>query len=172
MGVAMKAFMDGIVNVLADSRLTILLASSSWIVPLMQTIHILGISMVMSASFLMSLRTLGLFAPNQPIASIAARFLPWIWWAIPVLFLTGSLLILAEPKRELLNPTFRIKMALVLIAAIATAIFHQRLTRAARTQGRVCARNVGNKAIAAISLVVWIAVLVAGRMIAYDNNAF
>jgi hypothetical protein len=163
--------MEGIVNLLADSSLTDFLASSSWIVPLTQTIHILGISIVMSASFLMSLRTFGLFAPKQPIASIAARFLPWLWWAMPVLLLTGSLLILAEPKRELLNPTFRIKVALVLIATITTAIFQKRLIRADHAEGRAGARHIGNKAMAAISLVVWIAVLVTGRMIAYDNNA-
>jgi hypothetical protein len=160
--------MENIVNLLADSKLTVFLASSSWIVPMMQTIHILGISIVMSASFLMSLRTLGLFAPKQPIASIAGRFLPWVWWALPILLLTGGLLILAEPKRELLNPTFRIKVALVVIATITTAIFQKRLTQA---EGTVEAGNNGNKTVAAISLVVWIAVLVAGRMIAYDNNA-
>jgi hypothetical protein len=163
--------MEGMVNVLANSRLTDFLASSSWIVPLMQTIHILGICMVMSASFLMSLRTLGLFAPNQPIASIAGRFLPWLWWALPILLSTGGLLILAEPKRELLNPTFRIKVVLVLIATVTTAIFQKRLIRADHAQGRAGARNIGNKTMAAMSLFVWIAVLVAGRMIAYDNNA-
>ncbi len=76
---------------LATTSLSNTIQNVSWIIPTIQTIHIICVAIVISATFLVDLRILGMFARSQTLASLSDRFLTWIWWALIVLLVTGSL---------------------------------------------------------------------------------
>src|ERR1700738_1393634 len=84
------------------------------VIPTVQTIHILAIALVMTSALMISLRLLGMFGRDQPLARIAARCLPFVWWALPVLPATAAIMIVGEPARSLRNPVFQLKMALLI----------------------------------------------------------
>src|SRR3954468_18730210 len=84
--------------------------STGWIVPAVQTVHILAIAAVMSSVLMLDLRLLGLAGGDQPIARVRQRFRPVIWWVLPLLLATGALMIVGEPARSLANPVFQLKM--------------------------------------------------------------
>ena len=156
---------------LSETPLSLTIQNVSWIIPTVQTIHIACIAIVISSVFMMDLRLLNLAGKEQPTGAYAARFLPWIWWTLPVLLVSGSILIIGEPGRSLENPAFQLKMALLIGAMIATAILHRpigkepaywELTPGHRTRGRV---------IAVISLCLWVGIVFAGRWIAYYNTS-
>src|SRR5258707_10457064 len=93
-----------------------------WIIPTVQSIHILAISAVAASALMINLRLLGLYAADQPLREILARFLPFIWWPLIVLLLTGIVMIVGEPPRSLKNPVFQLKMPLLVAALVATSL--------------------------------------------------
>src|SRR5881227_3392388 len=59
--------------------------STPWVVPAVQTVHILAIATVLGAVLMINLRLLGLAGVDQPLARQSQRYLPVIWWTLPVL---------------------------------------------------------------------------------------
>jgi hypothetical protein len=154
---------------LATTPLSLLIQNVLWIIPTVQTIHILSIAIVMSSVFMLNLRILGIIARAQPLAAVARRFQPWVWWALIMLLLSGSVLIIGEPKRALDNPAFILKMSLLGAVLILTLLFQRGLRRDARFWEKSPGRRVGGQLIAGISLVLWVGIVFAGRWIAYIN---
>lgn len=152
--------LDAFCQWLQATKLSSLISTHAWIIPALQTVHILAIASVISAIFMIDLRLIGAVRGEQPAHAFAARFLPFVWWPLPILALTGALLISAEPARSLENPSFIIKMAL-LLAAIAITYFYQR--HAANMAWRL---RLG---IGFVSLAVWTGIVLAGRWIAYTQ---
>src|SRR5262245_23232815 len=80
------------------------------IIPLSQSLHILAIAVVMIAVGMLNLQLLGFRVTRQSFAQHSARWMPWIWTGMAVLLVTGVVQTIAEPMREVMNHTFRIKM--------------------------------------------------------------
>jgi hypothetical protein len=139
----------------------------TWIIPLVQTIHILAIAIILSSVAMLDLRLLGLAGKRVTISGMAERFLPWIWGALAVLALSGMILITGEPDRSLLNPAFQIKMALVVSAIAVTLIFQRTVRRNAAFWDLSPSRRRSARLTALISLAIWLAIAICGRLIAY-----
>jgi hypothetical protein len=152
--------LDAFCHWLQATQLSQLISSHFWIIPALQTVHILAIAAVVSSAFMIDLRLIGLVRGEQSTDAFAARFLPFIWWSLPILAVTGALLISAEPARSLENPSFGIKMAL-LLAAITVTLLYQRL--GARL-GWLPRFGMG-----LASLLLWTGIVLAGRWIAYTQ---
>src|SRR4051812_32105211 len=97
---------------LNGTKLSLAFKTTSWLIPVSQSVHILCVAVVMSAVLLTGLRLLGVSARHYPVSAFRGRFLPWVWGAYAVLLFTGALQIIAEPGRALPNPFFQVKMAL------------------------------------------------------------
>lgn len=136
--------------------------------PIAQTVHILAIAAIMGSIVLIDLRILGLALPSQGVPELMKRLLPWTWWALPALALSGAPFIFARPQRYEINPIFRAKFVLMTFAVAVTLAFHLFSSRDTayweRTGGRLGARLV-----AVVSLGLWISVMLAGRWIAYAD---
>jgi hypothetical protein len=153
-------------NWLADTPLSIWIQSTDWVIPAVQSIHIMAIAMVISSVLMLNLRLLGALRPLYSPAAAVRRFSPWIWSGLVVLLATGSILVTAEPGRDLLNLVFVAKMTRVLIAVVVTAAHQTMLSRGAA--GLELAQVSGSVRVGAIlSCVVWIAIVACGRWIAY-----
>lgn len=133
-----------------------------WIVPTVQSIHILAIAALMGAALMIDARLLGWVERDETVGAVARRFLPVIWWMLPVLLLTGIIMITGEPARSLKNPFFQIKFALILIAIAHLGLFHGRLRAAGARLGAAA-----TTAIVLPSALIWLAIILCGRWIAY-----
>jgi uncharacterized membrane protein len=136
----------------------------SWFVPTVQTVHILCIAVVMTSVGMLDFKMLGLAGRNQTLAAMVSNFMPWIWSALALLLITGTLLTITEPARELLNNAFRAKMLMVIAVAAILRFVQSRL------QGDPnywSARRGAARAIGAVSLLLVVTIIVAGRWIAY-----
>src|SRR5262245_9810978 len=112
MEVSMMQFSDW----LAQTNASMTIQRQLWIIPLVQTIHILAIAVVLSSVGMIDLKILGLAGGNQTMTETARRFTPWIWTGLAVLLLSGLILIVGEPVRELGVSVFWVKMGLLLVA--------------------------------------------------------
>jgi hypothetical protein len=96
---------------------------TNWVVPTVQTIHILAIAVVVSSVLMIDLRLIGLFWADRPLQQVPSRFLPLAWWPLLVPLATGAIMIIAEPARSLKNPAFQLKMPVLLAALAVTGLF-------------------------------------------------
>jgi hypothetical protein len=139
----------------------------SWVVPTVQTVHILAIAAVAGSALMIDLRLLGLVAVEQSLKDVSSRFLPFIWWPLLILLATGAIMIVGEPPRTLKNPVFLLKMTLLVLAIAVTGLF-QYLVRRNPTFGASGSRQrVAAEAIAVVSLLLWTGIIFSGRWIAY-----
>jgi uncharacterized membrane protein SirB2 len=136
-------------------------------IPTVQTIHIVSIAIVMTSMAMLDLRLIGIAGRRQSLTEVGARFLPWVWVTLVVLLCSGSLLIIAEPGRELINQVFWLKMSLLVCAIVLTAIFQTMLRRRSGfwEQHRAAAILLGS-----VSLLMWVGIVGAGRWIAYVEH--
>lgn len=151
---------------LAATSLSHTIQTVTWIIPTLQTIHILCVAIVFSSAVLVDLRIFRLFERDEPLREVTRRFLPPIWPVLVILLVTGSLLIIGEPRRSLVNTTFYLKMALLLVAILLTATL-QRMALASPVGFEDRSRRMAGRALATLSILVWCGILFAGRWIAY-----
>jgi hypothetical protein len=138
-----------------------------WIVPTVQTIHILAIASVLAAALMINLRLIGIRGRDQPLARVSERFRPVIWWTLPILLASGTILIIGEPVRSLENSYFQLKMLLLIGAIIATLSFQIPLGKDVSYWESSPGRRVTARIIAVVSLLLWAGIVFAGRWIAY-----
>jgi hypothetical protein len=154
---------------LATTSLSHTIQEVKWVIPTLQTIHILSVAVVFSSAVLVDFRIFRLFERDEPLGGVMRRFLPPIWAVLTILLVTGSLLIIGEPRRSLINSTFYLKMALLLVAIVLTAGLQAPLAYAPTFWEKDRARRMAAKALATVSIVVWCGILFAGRLIAYTQ---
>jgi hypothetical protein len=159
----LRAFADW----LQTTGLSETIQNVSWIIPSIQTIHILCVAVVVTATFCVDLRILGFFSRSQTLAALSQRFLGWIWYLLILLLITGSLLIIGEPGRSLLNPAFAAKMAMLVVVAGLTVVLQRPLATNEGYWDASGGRQAAAKSIAVLSLVLWSCIVFAGRWIAY-----
>jgi hypothetical protein len=165
--------METIAIWLAGTAASEVIQKTLWVIPVMQTIHILSVAMVFSSVVMIEFRILGV-TKSQTIDETAHRFVPWIFGGIVVLALTGSILIIGEPKRSLPSYEFQMKMMYLAIAIAFTLAFARSVRRhapvwetAGGTTQEVSGRTLVN-VLALVALLVWSMVVVYGRWIAYS----
>lgn len=152
---------------LEHTALSQTIQSVDWIVPTVQTIHILAIALVAASALMIDLRLIGAFSADRPLKEVATRFLPFVWWPLLVLLATGAIMITGEPARSLKNPAFAVKMALLLTALTVTLVFQYKLRRDPDFGAPAGNRRVAATSIATLSMVLWAGIIFAGRWIAY-----
>lgn len=154
---------------LAATPLSHSIQTAGWIIPTLQTIHILAVAVLFSSAVLVDLRLLRLLQRDVPLPEVARRFLPVIWPVLLVLLITGSLLIIGEPRRSLLNTTFYFKMASLAAAVVVTAGLQWSIAAAPEFWERNLPRRLAGGLAATVSILIWCGVLFAGRWIAYTQ---
>jgi hypothetical protein len=156
---SVQAFCDWLSNTPVSLKIQTIL----WIIPAVQTVHILTVSLVLSSMAMLDLRLIGIVG-RQPISRMVTRFTPWIWYGIAMLATTGAILVIGEPERELLNWAFRTKMAMVATASVLMLIVQLQTKKDATYWDT---RRAAAALIGAVSLMLWVAIVTAGRWIAY-----
>jgi hypothetical protein len=143
-----------------------------WIIPASQIVHILGLAAILVSALSIDLRLLGVGGRRMSLAGMTGHFLPVIWSAVPLMAATGAILIIGEPRRDLLNPAFQTKM-LLLICALAATLGIRLMVRRAQSIGSSSLGQGGDhvgwplRTLALISLALWFGIAVCGRLIAY-----
>src|ERR1700691_2883001 len=115
---------------LGATPLSHIIQTTKWVIPALQTVHILSVAVVFSSAILVDLRLWRMLNRDVPLPDVARRFLPTIWPVLLILLITGGLLIVGEPRRSLLNSTFYLKMALLALAVVLTGGLQWSLSRA------------------------------------------
>jgi hypothetical protein len=137
-----------------------------WIIPVCQIVHILCLALVLSAIVFVDVRLLGLGPRRVTPQALARRFLPQVWGGVAVMAFTGAVLVIGEPRRDLPNPVFQLKMALLASALLVTWAVQHGLKTHPRFWGEASPAWPARLA-ALLSLGLWLGIAACGRLIAY-----
>jgi hypothetical protein len=155
---------------MADTPPSILFNKTSWVPPLVESVHILGIAAAFGAAMMINLRILGVAGQRHSMLEVEERYAPWIWGGLIVLLLTGIIMVIDEPAREMLSGWFWTKMAMVVFIALANLWFQSSV----RHHAAVWEPGHGTAALrigAGTLIALWCVIMIFGRLIAYTGIA-
>ena len=142
---------------------------NAWTIPAIQSVHIVGIALVMGSVLMIDLRILGWTWADQTLQQTTRRFGPWLTGSLWLLLATGILMVIGEPVRELVTFSFWLKMALVAVGALVAIVFQRTLRRHEREWEERLVHRFSIKALAVGTFLIWACIIVLDRLIAYDH---
>jgi len=141
------------------SPISLFIKGSKWPYPAVEILHITGLVLVFGSILVLNLRIFGRILREQPVSVVAAGLAPITLFGVIAQFLTGPVLFMATAARFWGNGPFRLK--LVLLAVALTYHFGVHRSLALRAEKSYPAL----KASAAVSMLLWIAVVLSGMSI-------
>ena len=131
-----------------------------WIFPAIQSVHFIGFAVSIGSIAIVDLRLLGFGMRRQSPAELAGDLNRWTLLGIAMMLITGFLMFSTDAVTYHNNPSFQVKMTVLMVALVFQFTVH-------RWAVRPGAGPVGTKLTAGASLLLWTTVLAAGRMIAF-----
>jgi hypothetical protein len=139
---------------------------SLWLFPLVETVHIIGFSILVGAIIAFDLRILGV-SKRISVRLLARHLLPWSLAALLLIVPTGVMMFASEATDLVGNGAFVVKMVLLMLAGTNAAAFHLGVFRNAALWDQNAPSPAGAKLHAVASILIWVSVITCGRMIAY-----
>jgi hypothetical protein len=142
------------------------LMRTAWAWPAMESVHFVGLSLLVGTILVFDLRMLGM-ARRVPMSALH-RLIPWGVLGYAINVISGSMFLMTEPNQYLYNPAFHFKVAFMGLAGLNILVFYF-----TATWRRVSALGPGDaaprlaKVVAATSLCLWLGVIICGRLITF-----
>lgn len=133
-----------------------------------ESTHVMTLMVCLGMLAVVDLRMLGLCLTDVPASRLAARLQKPMLVGFTVMFITGILLFSAIPVRTTQSLWFRIKLVLLVVAAINAWLFHRHMNASVASWDTAKRPPTRTRVAAALSLAIWAGVVVTGRFIAYD----
>ncbi len=144
-----------------ETRMSLYIKSTTWVFPLVETIHILALAVLLGSLFLIDLRLLGIAIRKWSPAQILEQLHSLINYSVVVILVTGVILFIAEPRKLFDSAAFGPKMMILALAIIFQYTLYPQV-RNMRTQIPIWGRLL-----ALVSLGLWFSVAVCGRAIGF-----
>jgi hypothetical protein len=152
--------MIGFFQWLTESPLARALAASESVFVAIQSLHFIGFAFLIGTIAIVDLRLLNLVVPDRKPADLATDLKPWTWVGLGMMLTTGPLMFSTSATAYHYNASFRFKMVCLTLALMYHFTLHRRAIRSDMSP-------VASKLAGAASLLLWSAVVFAGRMIAF-----
>jgi hypothetical protein len=157
------------------------LASTSWSIALHEsryaflvvlTVHVLTLSVFVGTALMIDLRLLGVAMVRVPASQVIGRLAPWTAAGLILMMTSGALLFYAAPLVRYENIFFRMKMATLVLALLNAWLFHRTVYRRIDDWDRDTVPPWHARLAGGLSLVLWVVIIAAGRMMAYQDYWF
>jgi hypothetical protein len=137
---------------------------STWLFPLIEAFHLVGLGLTAGAVLIVDLRLLGAGLRRQPVAQLSAAVEPWLLGSLSLMFASGIPLFLSESIKCYYSFAFWVKMSSLFLVLIFTFTIRRRVTRASP----ISDRPLRGRFTAIISLGLWFGVAWGGRWIGFS----
>jgi hypothetical protein len=155
---------------LEASSLATRIRNSLYLFPLIESSHVVGLTMVFGTIAIIDLRLLGIASTRRPFTRVASDVLRWTWAAFALTLTTGLLMFITNAGVYYHNFYFRSKMVLLALAGINVLIFELTTGRSVHRWDKDEAAPLTGKTVAAVSLVLWVAIIFLGRWIGFSTT--
>ncbi|WP_109488581.1 DUF6644 family protein [Occallatibacter savannae] len=137
--------------------------------PIVETVHVLAITMLAGTIAILDLRLLGVLFRGERVTTVARQVLPIVWTGFGILVISGSMLFAAEAAKSYANPAFRLKLILLLLAGLNPVIYYRIVYKRITEWDTSPKTPFAARLAGATSLTLWTAIIAAGRATAYFN---
>src|SRR6058998_1965705 len=162
--------MAGLLALLESSRLATAIRDSLYLFPIIESLHVLGLTLVFGTMVIIDLRLLGMASIRRPFTLLTSDILKWTWAAFVWTATTGTLMFITNANVYYHNFFFRTKMVLLALAGINMLMFELTTGRTVHRWDKDAAAPLAGKAAAALSLLLWIAIIFMGRWIGFTTS--
>jgi hypothetical protein len=149
---------------------SVVMRESQWAFPTALIFHLLGLVLFVGMRLPLDLRLTGLAFSGVPVSQLASRTAPWALVGAIVTIVSGMALYSADTARIASNPAFQIKVVMLVAALLNAWVFHAVLRRRIAEWEQTAAPPVVVRASGYVSLLLWSAVLVAGKLTPFVGN--
>jgi hypothetical protein len=143
-----------------DSPIGVEIRNYSALIAITQSVHLVGLTMLAGTLLIVNLRLMDIGFVRHPTARIARELAPWTSAGLVILLASGTLILSSEALKCYESTFFWTKMTILLVAILFHFTVHRRVTRS-EPPAPVSRR----RAVACLSLTLWIGVALAGKMI-------
>jgi hypothetical protein len=148
-----------------DSGIGEAIRNSTWLFPVMEAFHLLGLGLTFGAVLIVNLRLLGVGLTQQPVAQLSTAAQSWLIGGVILMFASGIPLFLSESIKCLYSAAFWVKMTSLFLVLIFTFTIYRRVTRTDIASDR----PLSGRSAALISLGLWCGVAWGGRWIGFGG---
>jgi len=151
-------------QLLQATRVGEAIRQSTWMFPVIESFHLMGLAVIGGAVLMVNLRLLGFGLNRQPVRQVASDAQPWLIGSLIFMFITGSLQFTAEAVKCYYREAFWVKMSSLLLAILFTFTIQRSVTMADE-------KRVGPlrcRLVALVSLTLWAGVAIGGRWIGFS----
>lgn len=141
------------------------LMRTAWAWPLMESLHFLGLCVLIGTVGTFDLRLLGV-ARQVPIAAVH-RLIPWGLLGFALNATTGAMFLMTEPDQYIFNAAFHLKVLFLAIAGVNAATFYLSSYRQVFGAAGTLVAPFHARVIAAVSLCMWVGIIICGRLITF-----
>jgi hypothetical protein len=143
--------------------------TSKWGWPFCETVHFLGLSLLIGTIGMFDLRLLGM-GRRVPIRALH-KLVPWGVFGYVISLITGIMFLATEPDQYIFNGAFHWKVLFMAVAGLNMVTFYLTVFRRVKSLegGEDAERSA--KVIAGLSLFLWVGVIVFGRMLTFYRPA-
>jgi hypothetical protein len=138
---------------------------SRWGWPTCESLHFIGLSLLIGTIFMFDLRLLGM-AKRMPIAALH-RLIPWTVLGYGINVTTGAMFLVTEPDQYIYNPSFHFKLLFMALAGVNISTFYLFIFRRIKGVGPGEEAPRSAKVVGAASLFLWTGIIVFGRMLTF-----
>lgn len=157
---------------LGNTPWSIALHESRYAFLVVLTIHVLTLSVFVGTALMIDLRLLGVAMIRVPASQVIERLVPWSAVGLILMVTSGALLFYAAPLVRYQNVFFRMKMATLVLALLNAWLFHRTVYRRIADWDRDAVPPRAARLAGGLSLVLWVVIITAGRMMAYQDYWF
>jgi hypothetical protein len=156
----------GVLGWLAATPLSDAMRGSIWLYPIVEIFHIFGFVILVGAAVMFDLRVLGL-SRNISVQALGRHLLPWSVSGLLLVVPAGLMMFSAHPHDFASNGVFLLKLGLIGTAGLNAALFHVGVYRSVTGWDKEIPAPGVAKMQALLSIILWIAVISCGRLLAY-----
>jgi hypothetical protein len=161
---------DALLKSLEASGLATRIRDSVFLFPMIESTHVIGLALVFGTIAIIDLRLLGLASTHRSFQRMASDILKWTWAAFALTVLTGSLMFTTNASVYYHNLFFRTKMLLLALSGINMLFFELTAGRTIHRWDQAPSAPRAARAVAALSLAMWIGIICMGRLIGFTTS--
>lgn len=161
-------FLENICNWLYETRVSVGIRESTLLFPAIEGVHLLGIALSVGMLCWFDLRLIGLAMKGEPVSKVWSRVMPTAITGFVLMFITGGLLFWAEAATAYHSVHFWIKMGLIVLAAANAGYFELTTHKHVAEWDTAAVLPIQARMAGLFSLLIWTAVIVTGRTMAYS----
>ena len=152
---------------LEQTPVGLLVRESQYGFPILVAIHIAGLWLSAGLVVWFDLRLLGVSMRRVPVRTVYRQLMPWAFGGFLVMVVSGGMLASGFATAAYGNVYFRVKIVALLLAGVNAVAYHTITERRVAQWDGAARIPLPARAAGLISIVAWMIVILAGRMVSY-----